>query len=399
MSRYQRNDNENTIDYLLRLAEIKIEEKPDDLEWSDIVKYCGFDCHYDSLRKAMQPSEYGGVAIYKYLKDKLISENITDDQILKEFEIKRRELEKEKVKFRDIKNEYAKTIRDSARFETFLEAVQIAVRESDLKDYKTSQPKYNASDKELVSVWSDFHYGIGVKNEFGSFDKEIFCQRFFKYIDKVIEIGSFHNVNRVVVLELGDAINGIIHQSLRLQGLDNVVNQVQEVSEIMSEGLFRLSSKFSQVDVYIVGGNHGRVSPNKDDSISQENFEKFIPWYLKSRLHNIKHLTICDNEIDDIIQAEVCGNKIIGVHGENDKPNSIVYNLPLMLKYIPSVIFTGHYHHYFEDSIHGIDVVGSGSVVGTDEFAKNIRKTGYPCQTVCIFNKEGKECSYNIKLN
>lgn len=206
-------------------------------------------------------------------------------------------------------------------------------------------------------------------------------------------------MKKVVVLELGDTISGVIHSSLRLQGVDNVVNQIQEVSEIMSEGLFRLANNFSQIDVFIISGNHGRITPNKEDALSQENFEKFIPWYLKSRLSNIKHLIIHDNQIEDIIQTEICGYKIIGVHGENDKPNSIVYNLPLMLKYIPSTIFTGHYHHYFEDSIHGIDVIGSGSMSGTDEFAKSIRKTGYPCQTVCIYSEEGKECTYNVKLD
>jgi predicted phosphodiesterase len=346
----------------------------------------------------MQPEGYGGFAVYKYLKDKVENENITDDDILNEYEIKKIELQKEKYKLQDIKNEYNKAIRESARFETFLETIHNAVKESNLKEYKPIQKEEAQSAKELVSVWSDFHYGIGVNNEFGSFDKDIFCERFFKYIDKVIEIGKMHNVQRVVVLELGDTISGIIHPNLRLQGVENVVNQVQEVSEIMTQSLYKLAEQFSQIDVYIVSGNHGRVNANKDESLSQENFEKFIPWYLKSRLRGVKQVTIHDNKIDDIIQVDVCGNKIVGLHGENDKPNSIVYNIPLMLKYIPSTIFTGHYHHFFEDSIHGIDVIGSGSVVGTDSWAKDVRKTGYPCQTVCIFTKDGKECSYNIRL-
>ena len=67
MERYKQKENEDIIPYLLRLAEIKIEEKPDDLDWSDIAEYCNFNCHYDSLRKALQPKEYGGLAIYKHL--------------------------------------------------------------------------------------------------------------------------------------------------------------------------------------------------------------------------------------------------------------------------------------------------------------------------------------------
>ena len=94
--RYERKENEDRIEYLLRLAGIKLEEKPDDLEWADIVQYCGFDCHYDSVRKALQPAEYGGYAIYKYVLDKLAHENITDDKILGEYEVQKIELQKRK---------------------------------------------------------------------------------------------------------------------------------------------------------------------------------------------------------------------------------------------------------------------------------------------------------------
>ena len=61
-TRYERIENEDQMQHLLRLAGIKLEEKPADLEWTDIAQYCGFDCHYDSLRKALQPAEYGGYA-------------------------------------------------------------------------------------------------------------------------------------------------------------------------------------------------------------------------------------------------------------------------------------------------------------------------------------------------
>ena len=98
MERYKQKESESTIDYLLRLSEIKLEEKPDDLDWSDIAKYCNFDCHYDSLRKALQPKDYGGLAIYKYLKDKfdkIVCENVSDDKVLNNLEITQREIYKD----------------------------------------------------------------------------------------------------------------------------------------------------------------------------------------------------------------------------------------------------------------------------------------------------------------
>ena len=51
-SRYQIREGEDKYEYGLRLIQIKIEEKPEDLDWQDIIELCGLDCHRDSLRKA-----------------------------------------------------------------------------------------------------------------------------------------------------------------------------------------------------------------------------------------------------------------------------------------------------------------------------------------------------------
>jgi len=40
----------------------------------------------------------------------------------------------------------------------------------------------------------------------------------------------------------------------------------------------------------------------------------------------------------------------------------------------------------------------TGSLVGTDEYAKNIRKVGSPSQAVVIFDEKGKRCVYDVEL-
>ena len=49
---YKKLESETDYEYGLRLISIKVEEKPDDLDWEDIVKLLNLDCHRDSLRKA-----------------------------------------------------------------------------------------------------------------------------------------------------------------------------------------------------------------------------------------------------------------------------------------------------------------------------------------------------------
>ena len=51
--RYLKKSNESEYEYGLRLIEIKVEEKPEDLEWSDIVDLLGLNVHKDSLHNTL----------------------------------------------------------------------------------------------------------------------------------------------------------------------------------------------------------------------------------------------------------------------------------------------------------------------------------------------------------
>lgn len=50
--KYQQKPNENWRDYGIRLIGTLIEQRPDDLEWQDIVDALNLNIHRDSLRKA-----------------------------------------------------------------------------------------------------------------------------------------------------------------------------------------------------------------------------------------------------------------------------------------------------------------------------------------------------------
>ena len=45
--KYKQLENEDSYEYGLRLIEIKVEQNPSDLEWSDIVDLLGLDVHYE----------------------------------------------------------------------------------------------------------------------------------------------------------------------------------------------------------------------------------------------------------------------------------------------------------------------------------------------------------------
>jgi len=59
-------ENENRLEHGMRLIGHKIENRPNDLEWVDIVEELGLEMHHDSLRKANN-TEFGGYQVYKAL--------------------------------------------------------------------------------------------------------------------------------------------------------------------------------------------------------------------------------------------------------------------------------------------------------------------------------------------
>lgn len=61
--KYERREGEDTYEYGLRLIEIKVEQKPDDLDWEDIVEATGIECHRDSLRKAASVTPYSAMLL------------------------------------------------------------------------------------------------------------------------------------------------------------------------------------------------------------------------------------------------------------------------------------------------------------------------------------------------
>jgi len=316
---------------------------------------------------------------------------------LSELELKEINLKKERIRLGDQKTKLNQLIRKTARYENLVDELKEAMENCNLKEFTYIPHEFDSSKKSLIACWSDFHYGYKFSSSFNRYDTNVFQERFNKYISKIIDIGKQHNIETLYVLGLGDYISGQIHGSLVSQNSIDAVKQTQEVSEYMANGLYELSKEFNNVHFYSVIGNHGRTISSKDDSVYTNNFEKIIPWYIKSRLSNIKNITIHENKIDDGIGVIHTNNQeIIFSHGDNDKIESITASLSLALGTIPTDIFIAHKHHFQTEVMNGINVIMSGSICGTDEYAKNLRKVGTACQTVAVYNDLGLECLYNV---
>ena len=109
--KYERREGEDTYEYGLRLIEIKVEQKPDDLDWEDIVEATGIECHRDSLRKAASVTPYSGYAVAQYFKKKYAAQgNPGQDDYMGELNCKIAEMRKEAKRFYDQRREFNKMV-------------------------------------------------------------------------------------------------------------------------------------------------------------------------------------------------------------------------------------------------------------------------------------------------
>jgi len=310
------------------------------------------------------------------------------------------ELQKSKIKLRDERTELNKIIREQARSETTQEKFQESLNQiNETRPLKVENTIKINSNNEMIAVFTDWHYGVFTDNHFNSFNKEEFHKRVELFLNEIIKKGLKNNISKLHIFEIGDMIQGNIHLVSRITNTENVIKQIQEVSETICDMLSNLGNRFQEINYYSLVGNHSRFSPNKLESLRSENMEYLIDWYLKGRLNNFKNIIFHENEDDEVINTTVCGNRIFAVHGDSDKMSNVVQNLSLMYKQFPDLILIGHMHHFAIDTIQDVQVIMSGSLSGTDDYAKSIRKVGSASQTIIIYEDGKQEGIYNIKLN
>lgn len=387
-------DNENKNAFIHRVYSSKVENGLTNQMCKDIInKELGTDYAESSLR--------GIYKVYSEVYDEIL-ETVKNTDELEELELKRREFEKEKIRFQDQKREYKNLLRPEARFERILEVLEREIKSlNETKPFIIHKDIYsNISQREAVLVASDWHIGSSFDNYFGKYNLEIAKQRLNKLLNKTIEYCEMNKVNTLHLELLGDNISGGIHWSSKVESEEDCVTQSMILCEILEEFIGRLADKIPYVKVYSVVGNHSRVNMNKKDNQKGENFERLVPWYLKKRLSNVDNVEIMDKcNIDDgIISFRVINTNIIGVHGDLDKPNQIINDMIKMFKFVAEEYHMGHLHHHFEKEEHDIEILINGSLQGTDDYAKDIRKTGRPMQKLMIYDEDGKLCTYKIKL-
>nr|DAR30877.1 MAG TPA: DNA polymerase II small subunit [Caudoviricetes sp.] len=380
----ERKENETYISYIKRVTNACSDKKISYSEWGDYI--LGTDNNYSSenLRKAFY-------VVYKLLNK--IDENNCDYDAIKDLENLRDEIYKERCRLQDIQREKRNDLRVEARFENLLEVVKDNIGFMPTYEIKDFKPINKNQDKKYaVLQLSDWHCGALVDNQFNYYNVDTMVDRATKVRNNALEYCKLHNVTDLVIEINGDMVNGAIHVSSRVESEEGVIQQVITVTDVLAKLINSMKPYFNLIKIITTLGNHGRLTPNKSDSITNENFEMLIPAMLRDKLGDVK---IIDSKGLDFTKYEIDGKIIMVSHGQNDSMTKVISDFSKIFKVVPNEIHLGHTHSYTDINDCDIKVTVNGSLIGSDDYAVTIRKVTTPSQNLIVYEKD--RCIYEIK--
>lgn len=393
----KKNIGENEEQFIWRIGQLK-DSGILDLDWDGVADIINREFHDEdnqynaaSFRKPYQQAK-------RFYEAGVFKQYIDEDAYIKEIQVQKQELKKERQKLTDERTELNRQIRQEARKESYADMVKRIVCENvPAMDVEIPRHMIN-SDNDLLVHLTDIHAGIEIHNWHNEFDEHILKRRMEKYFTEILRIAELHNSANCYIV-IGEILSGLIHPNLRLQNNMDLMEQFKYVSELIATVLADIALHFDHVYVYTTPGNHSRVTPKKEEALDGENMDILLPFYLKARLQNAKNIVICDNNIDpEIAIFSIRGTKIYAAHGHKDSPANVVQNFTMMYGIKPDIALLGHYHLNGLTTVYDSKVICSGSVSGADAYSTSIRKVNKPEQTVSVVSREGLVCLYDIQL-
>lgn len=327
---------------------------------------------------------------------------LSEDKYLNELTLRTQELAKQQVKTRDERNELNRVIREEARKESYMEQITRSISEYHCNPLLYDESKQFdgvlKTDNDLIISMTDLHVGIEINNYFNIFNEDVLRDRLTQYLDKIFEVQSRHNSENAFII-LSEVVSGIIHNELRIESNQNLIEQFLTATNYISQFLSELSYHFNEVNVYICPGNHSRISPKKEESLKGENIDHLVLPFLEAKLQRFKNIKFYKNEVEEsIAMFNVRNNIVMSSHGDKDTPNNVVQKFTLLFGMRPSLVYLGHRHTNGLTTVYNTKVIESGTLSGTDNYALDLRLHSKPSQTISVITESGLECLYNVEF-
>lgn len=393
---YPKKNDETNNEYLLRIGNLK-ESKQLDLTWDEIalIMNNNISAHHP-LTESYWRKKYHRLTSEMQIPFYEEEEKKQPDNDNKSLFYN---VEKQRIRMRDERNGYNRLLRSQARQDEILQLFQNEIHKYDKKQIPQFTKITNTqNDKSIYVMLSDIHYGISFNSISGKYDSEIASERIMKYAANIIDIGKECNICYVSLM--GDMVSGNIHQSVRIENKENMIEQIVGVSELVAFFLYKLAENFECVYVNSVDGNHSRIDPNLENVLRNERYDSLIPWYCKAKLADIDNIIFVNNSIDSSIGSfEIYGLLYISVHGDLEKDLKVsAHNIEKMIGRHIDYMLAAHTHVpelRLEDTVY----IRNGCVCGSgDDYTMKKRIFGPPSQVCMICSDRGIDSIYPVIL-
>lgn len=394
MNETERKEGESFVRYTKRIVNMAADKRIGYAEMGDAL--LGNENVYseDNLRKAF----YVLSKLCEHLEDEAV---FSDSDILADIEEQKRQLEQEKVKFRDERIAYNVQNRNAARLSEKLDYLESVLKECgrDRLNFRYAPRSDLHSDNDLLIVLSDLHLGATFSNTFGEYNSDIAKKRLREYLSEILKIKTRHNSENAYIVLAGDLINNSIHKSIAITNRENVIDQIKLAVDYISDFCFEISKEFKNVYFAECAGNHSRID-RKEDALHDERLDSLISWTISKLLGYVDNFSVIeDGKIDTgIVKFNIRGMNYVAVHGDFDgMSKGAMARLVMMLGYKPYSVVMGHRHFPAVSDESGVRVIQNGSLCGCgDDYTVERRLTGKPSQTVCVCTDAGIECVYPV---
>jgi len=387
----ERYENESIEDTLYRLGTWKTNGKLN-CTWDDIADVLNAEYDENYCESRYRKLYYQMSHNTSYTQPLLFNTEL-DNDLRKNI----REIEKKRVQIQREKNDYRKDLRIEALYDQIIQLFKEKLER--IESINIIQPSEKRTDKVLYALLSDIHYGLDFKTSYSEYNPETAKKRVLDYAWKIVHIGRLEGISEIYVSLLGDLISGIIHDQIRIENSKDIISQIIEVSEIVTQFLTILGRNFAKVHVNSVSGNHSRLN-EKDNGLRTERLDDLVFWYCETRFSHCSNIYFKRNDIDpSISDFEILGKKYIAVHGDYDSNNKESARKISELTGQHVDYFIAGHRHVADARFETTTYITNGAVVsGGDDYTSKKRLFGPAVQVSMVCSEAGVESLHPVRL-
>ena len=368
----------------------------------------------DNLRKAF------------YVLDK-ICDNIdgdssfSPDELCDELERRKFEVLKERKKLQVLNSQYNDNARKEGRFELYLENIADSIKNMRPITIPQQWCEHPVGDGIGCLALADAHYGKdveirGLNNEIiNKYNPEEFEKRMWNLLNQIEADRIYPMYNKLVVLDCGDSIEGILRNGSSLVGLKyGTVDSISGYATFIGKWLCAAAIKLGvPVEYSLAGGNHDILrllesKPVFEDESAGKLITKIAALVVENeilrKMADGLNFAVEVRPYNNVIYNNFFGQTVLAYHGESSNMEDDIRFFENFYGVEIDILIGAHLHHGEQKDI-GFGFFGNKEVVrvpalcGVDKYSVKIKKTSRAGAKFINFTNIGKGFEKTYYLN